>query len=29
MKCMTIEIEGQSDDRSSQENSETALAKLV
>jgi hypothetical protein len=29
MKCMTIEIEGQSDDQSSEETPETAFAKLV
>jgi hypothetical protein len=29
MKCMTIEIEGQTNDQSSQETPETAFAKLV
>jgi hypothetical protein len=29
MKCMTIEIEGQTHDQSSQETFETAFAKLV
>ena len=29
MKCMTIEIEGQTDDQSSQESTEITFAKLV